>query len=109
MDRAPHFAASRVRDTGAPLRDCAPTPETAMSSSRSARPIENLSIVPPLELELLAAVTQSLENRLENFPNYPDLWNQLGLARAAADRSAEAAASFERSLAVNPRFLCALE
>jgi tetratricopeptide (TPR) repeat protein len=59
-----------------------------------------------------AAVTEAraaLESRLERFPSYPDLWNRLGLYQASAGRLLDAGASFERALAINPRFLGAIE
>ena len=51
----------------------------------------------------------ALEERLERFPSYPDLWNRHGLFQAAAGLLDEASASFERALAINPRFLGAVE
>jgi tetratricopeptide (TPR) repeat protein len=51
----------------------------------------------------------ALEARLERFPSYPDLWNRLGLYQAASGRLNDAGSSFERALAINPRFLGAIE
>ncbi|MEO6463027.1 MAG: tetratricopeptide repeat protein, partial [Candidatus Eisenbacteria bacterium] len=59
--------------------------------------------------EAVAAAAAALEARLERFPSYPDLWNRLGLFQAAAGRLTDAGASFERALAINPRFLGAVE
>ena len=59
--------------------------------------------------EAVAATFGALEARLERFPSYPDLWNRLGLFQAASGRLVEAGASFERALAINPRFLGAIE
>ena len=57
----------------------------------------------------IAGASAALEARLERYPSYPDLWNRHGLYQAASGRLVDAAASFERALAINPRFLGAVE
>lgn len=59
--------------------------------------------------EAVAGAMAALESRLGRHPSYPDLWNRLGLYQAAAGRLLDAVASFERALAINPRFLGAIE
>jgi tetratricopeptide (TPR) repeat protein len=59
--------------------------------------------------EAVSGAMAALEARLERHLSYPDLWNRLGLFQAAAGRLPDATASFERALAINPRFLGAIE
>jgi tetratricopeptide (TPR) repeat protein len=59
--------------------------------------------------EVIARAARSLEARLERSPGYPDLWNRMGLFRAAQGKLDEAGTCFERALAANPRFLGAVE
>ena len=77
--------------------------------SQGKRALQSFPLVPAPRPDVVEATIQQLETRLERFPSYPDLWNQLGLVRAAAGSLAEATACFERALAVNPGFLAALE
>jgi len=67
------------------------------------------AIAPVPYAEAVAEAMAALEARVERFPTYPDLWNRLGLYQAAAGRLVDAGASFERALAINPRFLGAIE
>jgi tetratricopeptide (TPR) repeat protein len=57
----------------------------------------------------IARASRALESRLERTPGYPDLWNRMGLFRAAEGKLDEANRCFERALAANPRFLGAVE
>ena len=81
-----------------------PTPSPAPAGPPGA-----FAIAAPPFAAAVAEAAAALEARLERFPSYPDLWNRLGLFQAASGRLLDAASSFERALAVNPRFLGAVE
>jgi tetratricopeptide (TPR) repeat protein len=81
-----------------------------VKSSKSKAPAK-----PPFPLgtapfpDAIARAAKGLELRLERSPGFPDLWNRMGLFRAAGGKLDEAATCFERALAANPRFLGAVE
>lgn len=72
-------------------------------------PPDGFAIAPAPFPAAVAKSMAALEGRLERSPAYPDLWNRLGLYQAAAGRLLDAGSSFERALAINPRFLGAIE
>ena len=57
----------------------------------------------------IEGAARALERRTEETPGYPDLWNRMGLFFSAIGALEEAQGCFERALAINPRFLGALE
>jgi tetratricopeptide (TPR) repeat protein len=57
----------------------------------------------------IEGAARALERRTKDTPAYPDLWNRMGLYFAAIGALDEAGGCFERALAINPRFLGALE
>jgi len=57
----------------------------------------------------IEGAARALERRTRDTPAYPDLWNRMGLYFAAIGALDEAKGCFERALAINPRFLGALE
>jgi Tfp pilus assembly protein PilF len=59
--------------------------------------------------DAIARAARALEQRIERTPGYPDLWNRMGLFRAAEGKLDDAGRCFERALAANPRFLGAVE
>ncbi len=86
------------------MDSASPTP----SPVPAGRPGAFVIATPPYA-SAVASAGDALEARLERFPSYPDLWNRLGLFQAANGRLLDATASFERALAINPRFLGAVE
>ena len=66
-------------------------------------------LIPAPFAKAIEGAARVIERRTEETPAYPDLWNRMGLFFAAIGALDEAASSFERSLAINPRFLGALE
>jgi tetratricopeptide (TPR) repeat protein len=59
--------------------------------------------------QAIEGAARMLERRTQETPGYPDLWNRMGLYFAAIGALDEATSCFERALAINPRFLGALE
>ena len=57
----------------------------------------------------IEGAARALERRTKDTPSYPDLWNRMGLYFVAIGAIEEGLSAFERALAVNPRFLGALE
>src|SRR5690349_24340058 len=57
----------------------------------------------------IEGAARALERRTKETPAYPDLWNRMGLYFAAIGALDEAEGCVERALAINPRFLGALE
>lgn len=80
------------------------------SASRKKKPHSDaFPIRPPLHQTAVEAAARAIEERTDKSPGYPDLWNRLGLYHAILGRLDDAGTSFERALAINPRFLGALE
>ncbi len=67
------------------------------------------SLAPPPFAGAIEGAARALERRTKDTPAYPDLWNRMGLYFAAIGALDEAESCFERALAINPRFLGALE
>lgn len=82
---------------------------TPTPSPTPAGPPGPIAIACPPFADAVEAAAEALEARLERFPSYPDLWNRLGLFQAVTGRLPDASSSFERALAINPRFLGAVE
>lgn len=59
--------------------------------------------------QAIEGAARLLERRTQDTPAYPDLWNRMGLYFATIGAIEEATSCFERALAINPRFLGALE
>ncbi|MEP7028580.1 MAG: tetratricopeptide repeat protein, partial [Candidatus Eisenbacteria bacterium] len=59
--------------------------------------------------QAIEGAARLLERRTQETPGYPDLWNRMGLYFSAIGALDEAVGCFERALAINPRFLGALE
>jgi tetratricopeptide (TPR) repeat protein len=57
----------------------------------------------------IEGAARALEKRTKDTPSYPDLWNRMGLFFVAIGAVEEGLGCFERALAINPRFLGALE
>lgn len=70
---------------------------------------EPFDVKPPIHPEAVGSASRVLEERTEKTPGYPDLWNRLGLFHATLGKLEDAGTCFERALAINPRFLGALE
>jgi tetratricopeptide (TPR) repeat protein len=66
-------------------------------------------IAPAPYAAAIEGAARLLERRTQETPSYPDLWNRMGLYFAAIGALEEAIGCFERALAINPRFLGALE
>ena len=66
-------------------------------------------LVPAPFPSAIEGAARALERRTQETPGYPDLWNRMGLYFAAIGAIDEAQGAFERALAINPRFLGALE
>ncbi len=80
------------------------------SAPRKKKPDpDSFHVRPPLHASAVETAAALIEQRTEKTPGYPDLWNRLGLYHATLGRLDDAGTSFERALAINPRFLGALE
>src|SRR5947209_6516151 len=69
----------------------------------------SFSLAPPPHPAAVEAAARALERRTRDTPAYPDLWNRMGLYFASIGALDEADGCFARALAINPRFLGALE
>jgi len=69
----------------------------------------SFALLPPPFAEAIEGAARALERRTKDTPAYPDLWNRMGLYFAAIGALDEAESCFARALAINPRFLGALE
>jgi len=79
-------------------------PRPAIPAATSPFPL-----VPAPFAKAIEGAARALERRTQDTPGYPDLWNRMGLYFAAIGAIEEAKGCFERALAINPRFLGALE
>jgi len=68
-----------------------------------------LSLAPAPFPAAIEGAARALERRTKDTPSYPDLWNRMGLYFVAIGAIEQGLSAFERALAINPRFLGALE